>query len=38
MMVDEKEVFLEKMWLSLMGGKFSELRVKYEVNDSGIRW
>ena len=38
MMVDGKKVFLKKLWLALMGGKFSELRVEYEVNGFGIRW
>ena len=35
MMLDGKKVFLR---LVLMGGKFSELRVGYEVNGFGIRW
>ena len=34
MMVDEKKVFLKKLWLALMRGK---LRVEYEVNGFGIR-
>ena len=37
MMADEKKVFLKKLRLALIGSKFSELRVKYEVNGLGIR-
>lgn len=37
MIEDGKEVFLKKMWLALMGAKFLELRVKYEVDGFGIR-
>ena len=37
MMVNEKKVFLKKLWLALVGDKFSELRVDYEVNGFGIR-
>ena len=33
MIVDGKKMFLKKLRLALMGGKVSELRVKYEVND-----
>ena len=36
-MVERKKVFLKKLFLALMGGKFSELRVEYEFNGSGIR-
>ena len=38
MMMDGKRVFLKKVWLALLGDKFSELRVKYDVNGLGIRW
>ena len=38
MIVDGKRVFLKKLWLALLGSKFSELRVKYDVNGLGIRW
>ena len=38
MIVDGKRVFLKKLRLALLGSKFSELRVKYDVNDLGIRW
>ena len=37
MMIDGKKVFL-KVWLVLIGGKFSELQVEYEVNGFVIRW
>ena len=40
-----EKVFLKKLWLalmgskfSLMGRKFSELRVEYEVDGFGIKW
>ena len=38
MMMDGKRVFLKKLWLALLGDKFSELQVKYDVNGLGIRW
>ena len=38
MMVNDKKVFLKKLWLVLMWGRFSELQVEYEVNDFGIIW
>ena len=38
MMVDGKKVFLKKLWLVLMGSKFSELRAEYEVDGFGIKW
>ena len=38
MIVDGKRVFLKKLWLALLGSKFSELQVKYDVNGLGIRW
>ena len=34
----KKKVFLKKLWLALIGGKFSELQVEYEVDDFGIIW
>ena len=37
MMVDGKKCVF-KVWLALIGGKFSELRVEYEVNGFGTRW
>ena len=37
MMVDGKKVFLKKLFLALMRGKFSELRAEYEVNGFKIR-
>ena len=37
MMVDGKKVFLKKVCVALIGGKYSELRVKYEFNGLGIR-
>ena len=30
-------MFLKKLGLALMGGKFSELRVEYKANGFGIR-
>ena len=38
MMVEEKKVFLKKMWLALMGGQSLELWVDYEVDGFVIRW
>ena len=31
-------MFLEKPWLALMGGTFSELEVECEIDGFGIRW
>ena len=31
-------MFLKKLWLALVGGKFLDLQVEYEVDGFRIRW
>ena len=38
MIVDEKKVFLKKLSLALMEGKFLQLQVEYEVDGFEIWW